>query len=164
MLTIVPGAPGLTKVSHDRLHGEERPAQVDGDVSVEQLRCGVEERAPRGGPGRVDEAVDAPVALEDGGGGVTDLVHVGDVDAVVASHDAGRAQLGGQRLADIDPAAGHGDEGTLPAGGTGHGGPDSLRPTVDQHDLVLQQSHGASLTDAGVDSICLDRDHAVASV
>src|SRR5215216_7816398 len=41
-----------------RLHQEERCPQVDRDVGVEQLRGGVQQGAPRGQPGRVDQAVD----------------------------------------------------------------------------------------------------------
>jgi hypothetical protein len=40
------------------LHEEERAAQIDGDVSVEQLRSGVEQGAAGGQPGGVDQGID----------------------------------------------------------------------------------------------------------
>jgi hypothetical protein len=50
--------PSGDQVGHHRLHEEERCLQVHRDVRVEQLRRGVEQRAPARQPGRVDQAVD----------------------------------------------------------------------------------------------------------
>ena len=67
-------------VLHDGLHGEEGAAEVDRDVGVEQLGSGVDQRAPGGEPGRVDQAVD-PAELRDGPRdrrlGLGDVAHVG---------------------------------------------------------------------------------------
>ena len=61
-LTMAPARPASLHVRDRGLHEEERAAQVDGDVLVEQLRGGVEQRAARGQAGGVDQAVDPAVA------------------------------------------------------------------------------------------------------
>ena len=89
-------------VRHRGLHQEERPAQVDRDVLVEQLGSGVQEGAAGGQPGRVhqpvDPAVDADRRLDRGPG----LARVADVGL----HERGVRAVGAQVRGDL--AAGRG--------------------------------------------------------
>ena len=140
-LTMLPGSPRSTSRADHRLHQEERPAQVDRDVRVEQLGRGVQQRAARGQPGRVDQAVHPAVRGQHRGHRGQRLRRVRDVGADEGGRRAGPGQLGDQRLAALAAPAGHRHRRALPDRGPRHARADALGAAADQHDLAVEEGH-----------------------
>ena len=129
-----------------RLHQEERRAGVD----VEQLRpdveIGIEERGAVGQPGRIDEEVDPPEAVE--------------ALADDPRRRVGRGEVGGEKMRvgaeRPDPRGNLGAAGRIPPGqkdsgdartcrGLGDCRADALGRTGDKYDLAVEASLHASL-------------------
>ncbi len=121
------------------LHEEERGAQVDGDVLVEQLGRGVEQRAAGGQARRVHQAVDPAVGGDHRGGAGLRLRDVGDIGADEHRPGTTRPEVRRQGLTWLGPAPGDRHRRALGGGGADDGRPDPLRTATDQDNLAVEQ-------------------------
>jgi hypothetical protein len=136
------GARGLAgdQIGHHRLHEEEGRLQVHRDVRVEQLRGGIEQRAPAGHARGVDQAVH-PAERGDHRGGAGPRPR----DVAYVSRDEqrlgpGRVQLGDQCVTWLAPPPADRDDRSFPGRGPGDGRAQPRRAAADQHHPVRQQA------------------------